>query len=159
MSPHADVFEHLNPSWWHWFWNSWDLLRGGDIVEGRLGQAGGFEAQPHLLPSVCSLIDATPCSCYHFFLVTVSVTFFMAVIEHMTRSNLRESWCWLRFQGEGLIVVGRHGGGSKELRDHSELEVGWGHQSPHPEPSPGDTLPLARLCGLRFHNLAKQHSQ
>lgn len=45
------------------------------------------------------------------------------MIEHMTRSNLRESWFWLRFQGERLLVVGRHGGSGKELRDHSDLEV------------------------------------
>lgn len=29
-------------------------------VEGRLRQPGGFEAQPHLLPSVCSLIEMPP---------------------------------------------------------------------------------------------------
>lgn len=45
------------------------------------------------------------------------------MIEHMTRSNLRESWFWPRFQGERLLVVGRHGGSGKELRDHSDLEV------------------------------------
>lgn len=53
----------------------------------------------------------------------ISYFFFVAVIEHMSRSNLRESWFWLRFQGERLLVVGRRGGRGKELRDHSDLGV------------------------------------